>query len=47
MTSAEEITSELENLVIQDNATKMIENGQLIIIKNGVKYNVIGGIVKE
>jgi hypothetical protein len=47
MTSADEITSELENLIIQDNATKMIENGQLIIIKNGVKYNAIGGIVKE
>ena len=27
-------------------AVKMIENGQLVIIKNGVKYNAQGTIVK-
>ena len=28
------------------NVQKMIENGQLIIIKNGIRYNVAGQIVK-
>jgi hypothetical protein len=36
----------LDNITIDTNITKTIENGQLIIIKNGVKYNVAGAVVK-
>lgn len=34
--------------VLEDNARarKIIENGQLIILKNGVKYNALGAMVK-
>ena len=33
---------------VQNNAqcTKVLENGQLFIIKNGVKYNTMGQIIK-
>jgi hypothetical protein len=36
----------LDNITIDTNITKTIVNGQLIIIKNGVKYNVAGAVVK-
>ena len=38
----------VENIVSgnTNNASKMIENGQLMIIKNDVKYNVLGTVVK-
>lgn len=36
----------LDNAAAAENAVKMIENGQLIIIKNGMKYNVVGAVVK-
>lgn len=32
----------VENIKISNKATKRFENGQMVIIKNGVKYNVIG-----
>jgi hypothetical protein len=32
----------VENTVVERKAVKTIENGQLVIIKNGVKYSVIG-----
>ena len=32
----------LENTAVEGKAVKFIENGQLIILMNGVKYNVIG-----
>ena len=41
--SAEEGTSTaINNAVVSEKAVKMIENGQLIIMKNGVKYNAQG-----
>lgn len=35
-----------ENIKVGTNASKMIENDQLLIIKDGVKYNVMGSVVK-
>ena len=35
-----------ENIKVGTNASKMIENDQLLLIKDGVKYNVMGSIVK-
>jgi hypothetical protein len=40
-TAVEDVTMDSNN-----NATKHIENNQLIIIKDGVKYNVLGSVVK-
>ena len=36
----------IDNIRVAGKAVKTIENGQMIIIKNGVKYNAIGTIVK-
>ena len=36
----------LDNITIDTNITKTIVNGQLIIIKDGVKYNAQGAVVK-
>lgn len=33
------------NNVIENNATKIVENGQLIIIMDGVRYNVLGTVL--
>ena len=35
-----------ENIESGVKATKIVENGQLVIIKNGVRYNAIGTVVK-
>ena len=43
---ADGTTTGLDNITIDTNITKTIVNGQLIIIKNGVKYNVAGAVVK-
>jgi hypothetical protein len=32
----------MENTVIAPNSLKVIENGQLIIIRDGVKFNAMG-----
>ena len=32
----------IHNAAVEAKAVKMMENGQLVIIKNGVKYNVLG-----
>ena len=36
----------VDNVTVNSNATKVVENGQLIIIKEGVKYNILGIVVK-
>lgn len=36
----------VENVEVELGARKMIENGQVYVIKNGVKYNVLGAEVK-
>ena len=38
--------SAVDNITTTVDPVKVIENGQLIIIKNGVKYNVAGAVVK-
>lgn len=38
--------SAIDNITINQNATKFIENGQLIIVKNGVRYNALGQVTK-
>ena len=39
-------TTALDNIAVEAKAIKMIKNGQLIIIKNGVQYNVQGQVIK-
>lgn len=36
----------LENVKVGDKAQKFVENGQLVIIKNGVRYNVLGSEIR-
>ena len=36
----------IENTMTDEKATKRLENGQVVIIRNGVKYNAIGAEVK-
>ena len=37
-----DFTTAIDNTAIAPKATKTIENGQLVIIKNGVRYNALG-----
>ena len=39
-------TDLLQTILPQDEAVKRIENGQLVIIYKGVKYNVLGTVIK-
>jgi hypothetical protein len=39
-TAVEDVTT------VGGDITKSLENGQLVIIKNGVKYNATGSVVK-
>lgn len=36
----------VENVTVASQATKMIENGQVIIIRNGVRYNSVGTVIE-
>ena len=36
----------IDNNALQTKAVKMIENGRLVIIKNGVKYDALGAIIQ-
>lgn len=43
----EAVSTAVENVAVDTNsASKVIENNQLFIIKDGVKYNVLGAVVK-
>lgn len=44
--SSAELPSGVENVTTTAIIEKIIDNGQLMILKNGVKYNVIGKIIK-
>lgn len=44
--SSAELLSGLEDVTTTAVIEKIMDNGQLIILKNGVKYNATGGIVK-
>ena len=39
-------TTDVENLTTENNTTKYIHNGQIFIIKNGIKYDILGAEVK-
>jgi hypothetical protein len=39
-------TTAIENTAVENKAVKVIENGQVIIIKNGVRYNTLGVEIK-
>jgi hypothetical protein len=39
-------TTAVDNITIENRASKKIENGQLIIIRNGVKYDATGKMMK-
>ena len=43
---AEALSTAVDNITIDQNAVKFIENGQLFIVKDGVRYNVIGQVTK-
>jgi hypothetical protein len=43
---AEVIILGLDNVNSEVKATKVIENGKVLIIKNGVKYDMLGTVVK-
>ena len=36
----------LDNVDVEVKASKMIKNGQLVIIKEGIQYNILGAVVK-
>ena len=42
----EQVATGIDNANADIKAEKRIENGQLIIIKNGVRYNVQGQVIK-
>ena len=43
---AEALSTAVDNITIDQNAVKFIENGQLFIVKNGVRYNALGQVTK-
>ena len=43
---ATNVETAIENVTVNNNASKVVEDNQLFIIKDGVKYNVIGSVVK-
>ncbi len=43
---ADPVETAIENITVENNASKKMENNQLFIIKDGVKYNVLGSVVK-
>ena len=38
--------SAIDNAVVAPKAVKMIENGQLVIIRDGVRYNTVGQVIE-
>ena len=43
---ATSVETAIENVTVNNNASKLVENNQLLIIKDGVKYNVLGSVVE-
>lgn len=39
-------TDAIDNTTVAEKAVKVIENGQLVIIRNGVKYNAVGAVIE-
>jgi hypothetical protein len=44
--SSETVPSAVEDVVAPNTVTKVIENGQMYILRDGVRYNALGGVVK-
>ena len=44
--SSESVPSAVEDVVTPNTITKVIENGQMYILRDGVRYNALGGVVK-
>ena len=44
--NAKGVATAIENNAVVEKAVKFIENGQLFIIKNGVRYNTTGAVVR-
>lgn len=40
------VSTEVDNIGVENHATKVIENGQLFIIRNGVKFDATGSVVR-
>ena len=43
--NAKEATA-LDNIKIEKTARKVLKNNQLFLVKDGVRYNVLGSVVK-
>ena len=43
---SETLPSAVDDVVLPNTTTKVIENGQMYIIRDGVRYNALGGVVK-
>ena len=43
---ATSVETAIENVTVNNNASKVVENNQLFIMKEGVKYNVLGSVVE-
>ena len=43
---SETLPSAVEDVVLPNTTTKVIENGQMYIIRDGVRYNALGGVVR-
>ena len=41
-----EVETGVENVTVENGASKVVENNQLFIMKEGVKYNVLGSVVE-
>ena len=39
-------SEDIKNIIIEGAAIKLIENGQLVIIRNGVRYNAAGVVME-
>ena len=46
ITAEEASGTAIDNTVVSEKAIKMFEKGQLVIIKNGVKYNALGSVIE-
>ncbi len=40
------LATAIDNTTIAEKAVKVIENGQLVIIRNGVKFNAVGAVIE-
>lgn len=43
---AKVLPTAVENVTVAPQVTKMIENGQVVIIRNGVRYNSVGTVIE-